>query len=317
MSIKPRPIASRRSPLAMAQSRYVQNLLATVAGISQNEKDEAFPIKAYVTSGDKNMAPSLSEEGGKGLFTKEVEEAVLNEQADIAVHSMKDMPAQMPEGLVIAAIPVREDPRDAFVTVEGISLQEMPEGSRIGTSAVRRAAQLKRLRPDLEIVPMRGNVGTRLDKLAKNQADGTFLAEAGLRRLGHDTIQREVLETSLFLPALGQGTLCIQARQQDEETLELCSKINCNVNPFVSASERAFLSQLDGSCRTPIAGFAHMAAGSLTLTAEILDPEGQETVRGVEVAAITTLEEASQLGVQLAEQLKAQASPALLDLWMS
>lgn len=306
----------------MAQARQIQALLAKAEGIAPQEADHYFPILTYITTGDRQMAPSLAALGGKGLFTKEVEDALLAGEADLAVHSMKDMPAQMPTGLSLAAVPVREDPRDAFVTPDGRRLEDMPPGARIGTSAVRRAAQIRQLRPDLEIVPLRGNVGTRLEKLKQGEADGTFLAEAGLQRLQHTDIPRQLMDPASFLPALGQGSLCLQARSEDATTLTRCLPLQCPRNMLVSAAERAFLAELDGSCQTPMAGYGQMQADdSLQLTAQLLSPDGGERVQGrrsaqVTSAQVTTIDAARTLGQQLASDLKAKAEPDFLARWV-
>ncbi|WP_370335660.1 hydroxymethylbilane synthase [Parvularcula marina] len=274
MSFKPLAIASRQSPLAVRQAELVRDLLGEAAGIAPEDREVAFPLKTYVSTGDKLLAPSLSEIGGKGLFTKEVEDALLSGEADIAVHSMKDMPAEMPDGLILAAVPAREDYRDALVSPGGLTFDALPEGARIGTSSIRRRAQLSRLRPDVTLVPMRGNVGTRLDKLARGEADATFLAEAGLKRLGRDDVTRTPLSPDIMLPAPGQGILCIQARADNEAALELCARINCQDTALASTAERALVKKLDASCRTPLAALATLNDGELSLRAEILMPDG-------------------------------------------
>ncbi|MEO1658200.1 MAG: hydroxymethylbilane synthase [Pseudomonadota bacterium] len=272
---KPIVIASRQSPLAVAQAVAVRAMLGRAAELPEDAWEEQFPLKTYVTSGDKNLQDTLADVGGKGLFVKEVEAALLSGEADIAVHSMKDMPAAMPAGLTLAAVPPREDPRDAFVTLEGIHLRELPEGATVGTSSVRRAAQVRQLRPDLRIVPFRGNVQTRLEKLTRGEADGTFLAEAGLRRLGRDDVKRQVMDPGEMIPALGQGVLCVQAREGDEDVLSLCAAITCEATAMASAVERAFLARLDGSCRTPMAGLATADGAQVQFAAEILSVDGK------------------------------------------
>ncbi|NRA31600.1 MAG: hydroxymethylbilane synthase [Parvularculaceae bacterium] len=272
----PVALVSRQSPLAVAQAIAIRAMLGKASDLPEDEWERAFPLETHVTEGDKNLASSLSEVGGKGLFVKEIEGALLNGSARIAIHSMKDMPAVMPDGLVLAAVPPREDPRDAFVTLDGGPLTDLPQGAVVGTSSVRRAAQLQRLRPDVEIIPFRGNVGTRLGKLRSGEAKGTFLAQAGLNRLGHDEVKRTPVDLDQMLPAISQGVLCIQARADDEEALELCAKISCPSTERISAAERAFLQALDGSCRTPMAGIAEETHGGLRFRAEILSPDGRE-----------------------------------------
>ena len=311
---KPITIASRQSPLAVAQAELVRAMLATAAGTDKEAWEQAFPIKTYITQGDRNLKDSLSEVGGKGLFVKEIEAALLTGEADIAVHSMKDMPAMMPEGLVQAAVPPREDPRDAFLTLDGRSIEDLAEGATVGTSSVRRAAQLRRRRPDLNIVPFRGNVQTRLQKLQDGVAEGTFLAEAGLRRLGRTDVQRQPIDPSLMLPALGQGLLCIQTREGESEAHTLCRAIACEETELLSAIERAFLARLDGSCRTPMAGLAVKEGDAIHFRAEILHPEGTMVETFDETLNLADPTAAAQAGVDAAEQLLARASDELKEV---
>ncbi|MEO1043256.1 MAG: hydroxymethylbilane synthase [Pseudomonadota bacterium] len=308
---KPIVIASRQSPLAVAQAKAVRRLLGDVEGIEPANLEAHFPLKTYVTSGDKNLQHTLADAGGKGLFVKEVEAALLSGEADIAVHSMKDMPAAMPPGLVLAAVPPREDPRDAFVTLKGQTLNDLHEGAVIGTSSVRRTAQLLRRRPDVSVVPFRGNVQTRLEKLARGEAEGTFLAEAGLQRLGRTEIKRDILAPTMMLPALGQGVLCVQARAGDERVLALSSAIICAQTWVASAVERAFLGRLDGSCRTPMAGLATVAGDQIHFRAEILSLDGQLTEQCDEQFAVGESAKIAQLGQSFAEHLLNRANPAL------
>lgn len=321
MSIKPLRIASRRSPLAVAQARLVQQMLAKAANVPADKVEDAFPIKTYVTTGDQRLDPSLADIGGKGLFTKEVEQALLTGEADIAVHSMKDMPADMPPGLTLAAVPPREDPRDSFVTMAGRALTDMPAGARIGTSSVRRGAQARQLFPHLTVVPMRGNVQTRLDKLARGEADGTFLAEAGLLRLGRDDVVRQPVPTDQMLPAPGQGTLCIQCREDDERALTLCAEINCTATAICSAAERAVTMTLDGSCRTPLAAYARHTEGGLLIEGEILATDASAKWATIKTLSLLDLSHTDQLtraaksGSELGQTLLTQAGPALPTLF--
>ncbi|MEM1409708.1 MAG: hydroxymethylbilane synthase [Pseudomonadota bacterium] len=315
--LKPITLVSRQSPLAVAQAVAIRAMLGKAARVPPEDWETAFPLQTHVTTGDKNLASSLSEVGGKGLFVKEIEAALINGSARIAIHSMKDMPAIMPEGLVLAAIPPREDPRDAFVTLQGEPLSAIAAGARIGTSSVRRGAQLRRLRDDIEVVPFRGNVGTRLSKLSDGVAEGTFLAEAGLRRLGHDEVKRVPMATDEMLPALGQGVLCIQTREDDTEARALCERINCPDTERVSCVERAFLKALDGSCRTPMAGLAELTGDTMRFRAEILSLDGSEaqTHDGTFDAGghgeLIALSDAEAHGTKIAERLLERASPAL------
>jgi hydroxymethylbilane synthase len=317
---KPITIVSRRSPLAVAQAEAVRALLGKAAELPETRWEERFPIRTYITTGDRNMAGSLSEVGGKGLFVKEIEMALLTREGDIAVHSMKDMPAVMPDGLVQAAVPEREDPRDAFVTLDGRGIDDLPEGTRIGTSSVRRRAQLLRRRPDLEIIPFRGNVATRLKKLQEGIAEGTFLAEAGLRRLGRDDVTRVPQSVDVMLPALGQGALCIQTRADDEASRALCARITHRDTELATTVERAFVSRLDGSCRTPMAGHAVITPEGINFRAEVLPLDGQggesldETIPIKGSSREEQVLDALTRGGAFAERLLDAAGPELRDV---
>lgn len=266
------PIASRRSPLAMRQAELVQAMIAKTAGL----KPAQAPVKDFVSSGDKNLAGSLAEIGGKGLFTKEIEEALLSGAARFAVHSMKDMPAASPAGLVTAAVPLREDPRDVFISPVAASPWDLPQGARIGSASVRRIAQVLARRPDIAAVTLRGNVQTRLKKLKDGAADATFLALAGLNRLGMANAATAILEPDDMLPAVGQGALCVQCREDDAEALEIAAAFTCAKTAACIAMERAFLAGLDGSCRTPIAGLAVIEEGEIRFRGELLSLNGRE-----------------------------------------
>ncbi|GGY37369.1 hydroxymethylbilane synthase [Parvularcula lutaonensis] len=303
---KPIVIASRRSPLAVAQAKAVRAMLGRAAGLPGDSWEAAFPIKTFVTTGDRALQGSLAEVGGKGLFVKEIEMALLTGDADIAVHSMKDMPAEMPDGLVQSAVPEREDPRDAFVSLTGTPIDELPDGAIIGTSSIRRAAQLRRMRPDVEIIEFRGNVQTRLAKLERGEALGTFLAQAGLNRLGRDDVRRCPIDTDEMLPALGQGALCIQSREGDEDVLSLCRSINHETTELTTAVERAFVARLDGSCRTPMAGHAHMDGGKIRFRAEILHPDGSSHVSHEEHFDTSDVTDALAKGARFADSLLAK-----------
>lgn len=283
----------------------VQEMVAKAAGIEA----AAAPILDYVSSGDKNLAGSLAEIGGKGLFTKEIEEALLSGAARFAVHSMKDMPVVAPRGLVTAAIPAREDPRDVFISVSAKSPWDLPEGARVGTASVRRQAQMLARRPDLKPVTLRGNVGTRLDKLAAGEADGTFLALAGLKRLGLAEKATAILSIDEMLPAVGQGALCIQTRENDRQAREIAASFNCAKTCACVAMERAFLAGLDGSCRTPIAGLAIIEDGEIVFRGELLALDGSERfyVERRLVYAQDCEGEAAAMGAHAAAQIRAQA----------
>ena len=269
-------VGTRGSPLAIAQTRHVCARL--VAAHPALAEDGALVTETITTSGDRFTDRLLAEIGGKGLFTKEIEEALLDGCIDLAVHSMKDVPTWLPEGLEIAAIPERQDPRDVLIVRDGPGcdgLDGLPQGARVGTGSLRRQAQVLARRPDIDIVPMRGNVGTRLRKLADGAADATLLALAGLKRLGEEVDGMAVLEPAEMLPAVGQGALGIECRTGDERMQEILQPI---VDPVTAAAvrcERAVLAVLDGSCRMPIAGLAVAdGSGGLRLDALIARPDG-------------------------------------------
>lgn len=302
----PLKIGTRGSPLALAQAYETRDRLAATFGLDQ----EAFEIVVIKTTGDKVQDRPLSEIGGKGLFTKEIEEAMLARDIDIAVHSTKDMPVDQPGGLVIDCFLAREDPRDAFVTLDGRSLSDLPEGAVVGTSSLRRRAQLRVRRPDLEIVEFRGNLQTRMKKLEAGVADATFLAMAGLNRLGITDVPRVALDVADMLPAVAQGTICIERRIDDMNTADLLGSIHDAETGIRMEAERAFLSGLDGSCQTPIAGLAEIAGPELRLRGEILRPDGSEVLTDDRTG---TVEEAGEMGASMARDLRQQAGAGFFD----
>jgi hydroxymethylbilane synthase len=266
-------IASRGSPLALTQSRLVRSEMAKAHGWPERETEALCPIIAIRTTGDKIQDRPLADAGGKGLFAKEIEEALLAGEADIAVHSMKDMPAVQPPGLVIAAVLEREDPHDVFLGSDKQSFAQLKPRARLGTSSVRRQAQALRVRPDLEIVSLRGNVETRLAKLARGEADGIMLARAGLTRLGIKPDGAQVLAD--WLPALCQGAIGIEIREDDKHAAMLVAPIDHRDTHVALACERGFLATLDGSCRTPIAGLARVVGQGLQFRGEVLTLDGR------------------------------------------
>ena len=270
-------LASRGSPLALAQAHLVRVSLADAHGWDTEELDELCPITTFKTMGDRIQDRPLVEAGGKGLFVKEIEEALLNGDADIAVHSMKDMPALQPAGLFIGAVLPREDPHDLFIARDGAPFDKLPEGAKLGTSSVRRQAQALRLRPDLKIVLLRGNVETRLLKLARGEADAIMLARAGVSRLKLALPDSEILESQEWLPALSQGAIGIEFRNDDSATGNLISAIDDLPTHLAVACERGFLAGLDGSCRTPIAGLAEIKNGRLIFHGEVLTVDGRNS----------------------------------------
>lgn len=300
-------IGTRGSPLALAQAHEVRQRLMAAHGLPE----ASLEIVVIKTTGDRIQDRPLAEAGGKGLFTKEIEEALLSAEIDLAVHSMKDMPTALPDGLAIAAILPREDARDAFISLAWSSLAAMPSGARIGTSSLRRAAQVKGLRPDLEIVGFRGNVETRLAKLADGVADATFLACAGLRRLGKtDRITRAV-EPEEMLPAVAQGAIGIEIRAGDPATAALVAPLDDRPSALVVDAERAFLARLEGSCRTPIAALATLSNTEITLRGEILTPDGRVSLRAERTGPVA---DRLALAVDAADELRSRGGPGFFSV---
>ena len=295
-------IGTRGSPLALAQANLVARLLREAHGLN----DDAIEIVVIKTSGDRILDRPLAEAGGKGLFTKEIEEALLANSVDLAVHSMKDVPTVLPEGLVIAATLEREDPRDAFISILHATLADMPAGTTVGTSSLRRQAQVLRRRPDLKVVPFRGNVETRLKKLAEAQVDATFLACAGLNRLGLAKHITATIPTDVMLPAVAQGAIGIEIRADDEDCAQLVAPLNDAATALCVTAERAFLATLEGSCRTPIAGLAELRDGTLHFRGEILTPDGTQC-HATQRAG--NPQSALQLGDAAARELLERAGP--------
>ena len=266
-------LGTRGSPLALAQAHETRERLMTAHGWAE----DAVVIEVIRTTGDRIRDRPLSEVGGKGLFTKELEQALFDGRIDAAVHSMKDMPTELPDGLTIAATLPREDPRDAFLSPVAGMPSELPHGAVVGSSSLRRQAQLRHRRPDLEVVMFRGNVETRLSKLAAGEVQATLLASAGLRRLGLvDRITR-TLEPEVMLPAVAQGAICLEVAQ-GSAAAETVAALNHAETSIATAAERAFLAVLDGSCRTPIAGMALLDGDELWLRGEIIRPDGSERI---------------------------------------
>lgn len=295
-------IGTRGSPLALAQAHEVVRRLTEAHGLA----DGVCEIVIIKTTGDAITNRPLIEAGGKGLFTKELEEALFAGAIDLAVHSMKDVPALLPQGLAIAAVLPREDPYDAFISVKYQALDELPSGAVVGTSSPRRKAQALRLRPDLKIVEFRGNVETRLKKLREGVADATFLACAGLNRLGLSQHITAAMDPRAMLPAVAQGAIGIEARADDAKTAALLSPLNDPGTAICVTAERAFLSRLEGSCRTPIAGHAELRNGAVHIAGEILTPDGRESFT---TARTGSGQLAAHLGEEVAAELLARAGP--------
>lgn len=301
-------IGTRGSPLALAQATETRARLMQAHGLSE----EAFAIEVFSTSGDRIQDRPLSEVGGKGLFTKEIEEALLDGRIDIAVHSSKDMPTALPDGLELSAFLPREDPRDAFVGRAAASIEALPQGAVVGSSSLRRQALIQRMRPDLKVVQFRGNVGTRLRKLDEGVADGTILALAGLRRLGREDVVTHVMPLETFPPAPGQGAICIESRIGDAQARQMVEAINHLPTAQALACERAFLAVLDGSCRTPIAGYAEVKNGQLTFTGMILRPDGREAH---EISDSGPADQAEAIGRRAGQAVRAKAGASFFEGW--
>ena len=302
---RPVRIGTRGSPLALVQAHEVRGRLVAVHGMPES----LIEIVVIRTSGDRIQDRPLNEIGGKGLFTKEIEEALLAGGIDLAVHSMKDMPTALPDGLEISGHLPREDVRDAFLSPRAATLADLPPGAVVGTSSLRRQAQVLRARPDLRVVPFRGNVETRLRKLSDGVADATLLACAGLRRLGLADKITATLSTDDFLPAIAQGAIGIEIRSRDDRARGLLAPLDHMDTSLCIAAERALLARLDGSCRTPIAGLAQLSGGTLILRGMILSPDGGE-------AHVTQRQgrpaDGPAMGRDAAEELLGRAGPDFL-----
>ncbi len=303
-------IGTRGSKLALAQAYETRQRLMDAHGMSEDQ----FEIVVIKTTGDMILDRPLSEVGGKGLFTKEIEEALLDGRIDLAVHSSKDMPTVLPDGLEISTFLPREDVRDAFISNKYKTLAEMPEGAVVGTSSLRRQAMVKKLRPDLEVITYRGNVQTRLEKLEKGVADATLLACAGLRRLGEAEVITSAIEVEDFLPAVGQGAICIESRVGDEETRSMLAAIHHAETESALLCERAFLGALDGSCRTPIAGLAKLDGDQLSFTGLVLLPDGTE-YHAIEKSG--SVSDAAEIGLAAANEIRTKAGQAFFDAILS
>ena len=302
-------LGTRASPLALTQTRLVAGLLARAAGTSEAE----FPLESFITSGDRLKDQKLQDAGGKGLFTKELDEALLAGRIDVGVHSMKDLPTRLPDGIVLAAVPAREDARDAFISRKARSLRDLPQGAVVGTASLRRQAQSLNLRPDLKVVILRGSVETRLGKLEAGVIDATFLALAGLKRLGLEKHATSLVDPQEMPSAPGQGALAITCRASDRKIIELLKKISIASSEITTAAERGFLEALDGSCRTPIGALAQIQCDQLFLLGEILSPDGTRRWRRQDSVALGGVAEAAQLGRKLGAEIRAEAGEAFIQ----
>jgi hydroxymethylbilane synthase len=301
-------IGTRGSPLALVQARLVRARLAA----SHDVDPESIEIVTITTSGDRINDRPLSEVGGKGLFTKEIEAALLEGRIDLGVHSSKDVATVLPEGLALPVFLEREDVRDAFISLVAPGIDALPQGARLGTSSIRRAAQFLRYRPDLEIVPFRGNVDTRLAKLEAGVADATILASAGLNRLGKADRITQLLDPQKFPPAPAQGAISIEIRADDGRTRGLIAPLNHEPTATAVCAERALLKRLDGSCRTPIAAFTTLGQDGVTLLGQLLSPDGTQCFE----AQLTGLpSDAERIGDALGQKLLDMAGPDFINTY--
>lgn len=297
-------IATRKSPLAVWQAKHVADLLRAL------QPDIEVSLVERSTKGDRILDQALSKIGGKDLFVKEIEAALIDGDAEVAVHSLKDVPTGLPEGLHIVAFPKREDPRDALVSPDGFTVETLPEGAKVGTSSLRRAAQLLARRPDLQIVPIRGNVQTRLKKLESEGMHATVLAYAGLLRLQMASLASEVLDHDVCLPAIGQGILAVETRVDDATTNALVSQIDDPATRTAATAERAFLARLEGGCQVPIAGHATVDGDSFSLRGLVSSLDGR-TVFSQEASGASS--RATDIGTRLAEALLDRGASTVLD----
>jgi hydroxymethylbilane synthase len=304
MSSRPLRIGTRGSPMALYQTALVRDRL--VAAHPDLAPPGAVEIVTIRTTGDRVQDRRLAEIGGKGLFTKEIDQALIDGQVDLAVHSLKDVETWLPEGLEIACVLPRDDPRDVFLSQKAPSLEAVTQGARIGTASLRRQAQLLRRRPDLRIVPIRGNVNTRMRKLAEGEVDAIVLALCGLRRLDQAAAVTEILSRDIMLPAVGQGALAVECRAGDEKLQRLLEPLHDPGSAACVTAERAMLAALDGSCRTPIAGLAELDGDRLKLEGLLLKPDGSAEIRARATGGIG---DAQTLGTELGGELRRRAGP--------
>lgn len=299
-------LGTRGSPLALAQANLVRTLLARSTGAPET----AFEIVVIKTTGDAIQDRPLSEVGGKGLFTKEIEEALLSGRIDIAVHSAKDMPTISQPGLILAACLEREDPRDAFISLKAKSLADLPHAARLGTASLRRQAIVKKARPDLVVSPLRGNVETRLRKLEAGEVDATLLAIAGLNRLGLAQHATHIMPAEEFLPAVAQGAIGLETRGDDNRTRQFVAPINHAPTFIAVACERAFLTALDGSCKTPLAGHAILSGDTLHFRGLIARPDG---AAAHDITGNGHIRDAVRIGEEAGRELKKIGGPDFFD----
>ncbi|PPR11206.1 MAG: Porphobilinogen deaminase [Alphaproteobacteria bacterium MarineAlpha11_Bin1] len=301
-------IGTRGSPLALWQANEVKRCLEEVH--LELADSGAIEISVIKTSGDRLQQGSLSEVGGKGLFTKEIEDALMARRIDIAVHSMKDVPTCLPAGLIIDCLLPRADPRDALISSEVSSIKDLPIGNTVGTASLRRKAMLLYKRPDLKVVPLRGNVDTRLEKVISGDVDATFLALAGLKRLGRDDVPAKPISIDEMLPAVCQGIIGIERRENDEKTAAMLVPINDSDASVQAKGEREILAGLDGSCRTPIAAYATVDGNNSVLRAAIVRPDGSELL---ETRREGSVADAMSMAREAAAELRSRAGPGFFN----
>lgn len=309
MQTKPFRIGTRGSPLALAQAHETRDRLIDAHGLTM----EDFDIVVISTKGDRVVDRPLSEIGGKGLFTEEIEAQLADGRIDFAVHSSKDMPTVLPDGFELSAFLPRENVCDAFIGRTAKTIGELPKGAVVGSSSLRRQAMIRRMRPDVTVIPFRGNVQTRLRKVEQGDVDGTLLAMAGLRRLGIADVATDVMEPESFLPAPGQGAICIESRIGDYRIDALLGAINHRETQIALSCERAFLGVLDGSCRTPIAGLALVENGAIRFSGMVLTPDGR-TAHAVSCAGNT--DAADALGRSAGADIRSKAGPGFFAEWV-
>jgi len=297
-------IGTRGSNLALWQAGWVQSTLQSIY------PSFSFEIVSIKTKGDKILDVPLAKVGGKGLFVKEIEEALLDGRIDLAVHSMKDMPAEVPDGLCIGAVPERESPQDVLISQKGVLFSELSTGASIGTSSLRRSAQLLKVRPDLAIVPLRGNLDTRLKKVAAGDMDAIILAAAGVKRLGFESRITEYLDESIMLPAVGQGALCIENRENDPVIKPLIAALNHQQTRTVVSGERAFLLRLEGGCQIPIAAHGKIENDIFTLSGLVATIDGKRIIKDTISGPV---DKAESIGIQVAESLISMGAKKILE----
>ncbi|MBU0544026.1 MAG: hydroxymethylbilane synthase [Proteobacteria bacterium] len=297
-------IGTRGSKLALWQAGWVRTELL------QKHRGIEVELEIIKTKGDKILDVPLAMVGGKGLFVKEIEEALIENRIDMAVHSMKDMPAETLDGLTIGAIPERENPRDVLISKNGLSLSGLPKNSRIGTSSLRRMAQLKHIRPDLVILPLRGNLDTRIKKLDSGEFDAIILAAAGIKRLGFEKLITEYFDEETMLPAVGQGALCIEIRENDPKISGYATALNHSLTRAVVMGERAFLKRLEGGCQIPIAGHGKIDNNSFMITGLVSDLDGKIVLKD---KLTGPLESSESIGIALADRLLSMGAKKLLE----